>query len=269
MPVDAMELHCRIRGTGRDMVLLHPAGLDHAAMDALAVLAARTHRVVSMDLRGHGASPDARPGASIDEFADDVHATMARHCEGPAVVLGVSLGGMIAQALAWRHPESVSALVLCACTATFPEEVRDILRERGRVAERDGMSAVIEPTLDRWFTQGGRHGPFADHARERLMSDRVSNWSATWQAIAMHDMLPKLDALTAPTLVVAGESDAATPLAATRQLADAIPGARWLALQNAPHMMQMEDSAALHAAVMHFLADATGDERTASAEASS
>ncbi|MEM5383072.1 alpha/beta hydrolase [Paraburkholderia phymatum] len=251
-----MELHCNVRGAGRDVVLLHPAGLDHASMNAVADHLARAYRVVSVDLRGHGASPDAPAGSRLADWAADVRATIARHCDEAAVVLGVSLGGMVAQTLACLHPQAVSALVLCGCAATFPAEVRDILRERGRLAERGGMSAVVEATLDRWFTAEARHGPFADAARERLLNDRVSNWSATWDAIALHDMLPRLGEVSVPALVVAGECDAATPLAATRQLAAAIPGAQWVALPNAPHMMQLENSAALNAVVTAFLESA-------------
>ncbi|KND55625.1 hypothetical protein BPUN_2300 [Candidatus Paraburkholderia kirkii] len=263
MPADAMELHSSIRGAGRDLVLLHPVGLDHAAMDTLATLAARTHRVVSMDLRGHGASLNAPPGSSLEDWADDVHVTIRAVARVPPSCWACRWAAWSRRR--WHGPESVSALVLCGCTGTFPAEVCDILRERGRAAERDGMSAVIEPTLDRWFTPDGRRGPFIGHVRERLLRDRVSNWSATWHAIALHDMLPKLGAVRVPTLVVAGECDAATPLAATRELAGAIPGARWVVLPGAPHMMQMESGAALNVALMDFLAGA----RAESAEASS
>lgn len=253
MSAPVMDLHCRVDGAGRDLVLLHPAGLDHASMQAVAVAAARSHRVLSIDLRGHGLSPDAQVGSRLEEWAEDIRAAIVRHCNGPAVILGVSLGGMLAQTLAYRHPDVVCGLVLCACTATFDAPLREVLRERGQAAERGGMAAVVDATLDRWFTAEARKGPAAMIVRERLLNDQVSNWVATWHAIALHDALPRLADLAVPTLVIAGECDAATPLAATRRLADAIPGARWLCLPGAPHMMQIECSENFNTAVRQFL----------------
>jgi 3-oxoadipate enol-lactonase len=252
------RLHCAIAGAGPDLVLLHPAGLDHTFMDSLARRLSADHRVLSVDLRGHGRSPDAQPGTTLDDLADDVRELVSRHCPDGAAVLGISLGGMVAQALALAHPKSVSALMLCGCTGTFDDTLRPMLRERGLAAERDGMAAVVEATLDRWFTAAERHGTLASTTRERLLADRVENWSATWHAIAGHDALPRLGGVAVPTLVVAGELDQATPQAATQRLADAVPGARWACLQGAPHMMQLEAGDALSSLARDFLAQARG-----------
>ena len=82
-----VDLHCSVAGSGRDLVLLHPVGLDHTFWGALAALP--SHRVVSVDLRGHGSSTRAGRYTTLDDFADDVHAAVSRHCDGPATVLGL------------------------------------------------------------------------------------------------------------------------------------------------------------------------------------
>jgi 3-oxoadipate enol-lactonase len=253
MNASASPLHCVIHGSGPDVVLLHPAGLDHTAMQALADSLAASHRVLNVDLRGHGESPDAPAGTRLEDFAADIAQLILSQGKGPAIVLGISLGGMLAQELALRRPDLVAGLVLCACTATFDDAIRPLLRDRGGAALVGGMAAVVESTLDRWFSAAAREERGAAMLRERLLLDRPSNWCVTWDAIASHDTLSRLAEITAPTIVIAGEKDAATPLAATRVLADAIPGARWLSLPEAPHMMQIECADAFNGVVAAFL----------------
>ena len=253
-----MTLHCEVTGAGRDLVLLHPVGLDHTFWRSLTPAASRSHRVLAIDLRGHGVSPPAERGTSLDDYVDDIHATIARQCKGAATVLGLSFGGMLAQMLALRYPKDVAALVLCGCTGGFADEVRPVLRERGLAAERDGMEAMIVPTIERWFTPAFRVDPEVERVRQRLRSDDVVSWSAAWHAIATFHALPRLGEIAVPTLVVAGELDAATPLAAATKLAESIRGARLRVLAAAPHMMQIERRDDYNAAVMQFLGEIDG-----------
>jgi 3-oxoadipate enol-lactonase len=253
-----VTLHCEVTGAGRDLVLLHPVGLDRTFWQSLAAVAARTHRVIAVDLRGHGRSPPADKTTSLDDYTDDIHAAIATHCKGAATVLGLSFGGMLAQVVALRHPQDVAALVLCGCTGGFADEVRPLLRERGLAAERDGMEAVVAPTIERWFTPAFRSDPQVERVRDRLRTDDVASWSAAWHAISTFHALPRLGEIAAPTLVVAGEVDAATPIPAATKLAESIPGARLRVLASAPHMMHIERADDYNAAVMQFLGEAHG-----------
>jgi 3-oxoadipate enol-lactonase len=219
--------------------------------------AARNCRVVAVDLRGHGESPAATRATTLDDYVADIEAVMAAHCPGPATVLGLSFGGMLAQLVAIAHPERVARLVLCGCPGGFSPEVRPVLRERGLAAERGGMAAVVDATIERWFTPSFRDSAPAKRVRARLLSDDVTGWSAGWHAIAALDALPRLGAIKVPTLVVSGERDAATPLAASQAIAQAIPGAQLTVLPGAPHMMQIETQDAFDDAVGAFLAAAS------------
>lgn len=253
-PTGARKLAADVRGAGPDLVLLHPVGLDHTFMAPYLAQAARRHRVVGVDLRGHGDSPPAARDMTLDDYVADIHLAMESHCRGPAIVLGLSFGGMLAQLMALAHPQRVSGLVLCGCTGGFAPEVRPILRERGATAERDGMPGVVDATIERWFTPAFRSSDAAERVRARLLSDDVTGWSAAWHAIAMFDALPRLSTLEVPTLVVAGARDAATPTAAATTLANAIPHARLAVLPDAPHMMQIESYDAFNVAVGEFVA---------------
>lgn len=252
----AVTLHGTALGSGRLVVLLHPVGLDGSFWGGLPATLSRHRRVLCLDLAGHGASPRVTRPRPIEDYADDVAAAIRADGGSAATVIGLSFGGMVAQVLALRHPALVSALMPCGCGGTFPDEVRPILRERGLVAEREGMGAVVDGTIDRWFTAGFRGDPAVERVRQRLLSDDVAGWSAGWHAIASLDATPRLGTLSVPTLVLAGEKDVATPPAMSENtVARAIPGARFQVLSGAPHMMQIEAEAAFVAAVTGFVLD--------------
>lgn len=253
----ATRLACDVQGSGSDVVLLHPVGLDHTFMAPWLERALRGHRVIAVDLRGHGDSPAATREATLDDHVADIHQAMSAHCHKPATVLGLSFGGMLAQMIALTHPGTVSRLVLCGCTGGFAPEIRPMLRERGVAAERDGMAGVVDATIERWFTPTFRSSEAAERVRARLLADDVTGWSAAWHAIATFDALPRLGEIKVPTLVVAGERDAATPIAAATTLANAIPGGRLTVVPGAPHMMQIEKRDAFNDAVREFLTATT------------
>jgi 3-oxoadipate enol-lactonase len=249
------ELVCDIAGDGPPVVLLHPVGLDATFWGGLPGRLARGYRVVAVDLAGHGRSPHvARPGRMAAHVAD-VAGLVERLGRGPAVLVGVSFGGMIAQQLALARPDMVTGLMLAGCPGAIPGAGRAAILDRGRAAEVGGMAAVADATLARWFTPGFLAAEAVKRVRARLMADDPSDWAATWEAVAEHDALGRLGAVGVPALVIAGEMDAATPAAATRALAAALPRGRLTVLAGAPHMMQIECAAEFAAAVEGFLAE--------------
>ncbi len=247
-------LHTDMLGSGPLVVLLHPVGLDGTFWGGLPAALAARRRVLCLDLPGHGRSPAVGRPRPIEAYADDVAAAIQAAGGGPAAVVGLSFGGMIAQIVAIRHPTLVSALMPCGCGGEFPANVRPLLRERGLAAEREGMVSIVEATIERWFTEPFRGDPAVARVRARLLADDVAGWSAGWHAISGLAATPLLGALRVPTLVLAGEKDIATPPAmAEATVARAIPGARFAVLPGAPHMMQIESEAAFTAAVVDFL----------------
>ena len=174
----------------------------------------------------------------------------------PAAVVGFSFGGMVAQTLALKHPGDVAALVPCACASTLPEPGRDIARGRGDDARKYGMGAVLEATLDRWFTPSFRADGRDSAVRTQLLSNDVEGWAQAWHAMAQIDTLPRLGAIQVPTLCVAGELDKSAPPPVVRAIADAIPGARYAELSGAPHMIFIEQPEETARVIGGFLRDA-------------
>lgn len=235
----SVTLHHIERGQGEPLVLLHPIGLDHSFWPGLIERCAATRRVLAFDLPGHGRSP-AAPEATMTAYVEAVKQTLDALAIEKTTVLGLSFGGMIAQELAIRFPDRVGCLIACACGARIPPEAREGVAARGRAAIEGGMSAVVDATLQRWFTSSFMGAPAVDKVRDRLLADAPEQWNAGWRVIATHDALGRLPNLDIPTLVVAGEVDLGTPIPAARAIADAVPKARLVILPGAPHMLQIE-----------------------------
>ena len=188
----------------------------------------------------------------IEDLAADVHALLGATRLGPAHVVGLLLGGMVAQALAIDHPDDVRSLVLSGTACTFAPSAREALAARG-AAEDGGMKAVVWPTLERWFTPGPRSSELVEQCRQRLLSDNVAGWAATWRAISDFDALPRLHEISVPTLVTTGSVDTSTPPEVARTIAKAIPGATLHIMPGAPHMAPFERPDLFEPLVLSFL----------------
>jgi 3-oxoadipate enol-lactonase len=248
-----VTLHHVIEGVGPRVALLHPVGLDLTFIAPVAALLRGQCTVLRVDARGHGRSPTLPPARGLEDFADDVHALLAHREFAPCAVVGFSFGGMVAQTLALRHPQDVSALVSCACPSTIAEGNRAVYAERAAAAERDGMAAVLDATLARWFTDAFRAGGGAETARQRLLSDDVQGWAQAWRAMAKIDTAPHLHAICVPTLCIAGELDKSSPPEIVAAIARAIPGAQFTAIPGAPHMLFIEQPQAVAREILAFL----------------
>jgi 3-oxoadipate enol-lactonase len=247
-------LHHKIEGSGARVVLLHPVGLDLTFFAPMAEELHRSFTVLSVDLRGHGQSPASPPARSLDDYADDVHALLGALGFAPAAVVGFSFGGMVAQHLALKYPGDANALVICACPSTLKPENRVIAAERGAQAERDGITAVLDATLDRWFTREFRASGAARAARDRLLSDNVASWAQAWRAMAAIDTSARLGAIRVPTLCIAGELDKSSPPDIVAMIAERIAGARFVVIPGAPHMLFIEQPRAVARVIGDFLA---------------
>ncbi len=253
---NGVRLHYAVEGEGAEVLLLHPVGLDLTAWDALAGVLSNDFRVLRVDLRGHGQSA-ALPPSNLADFVTDVHLLLGTLRCTPVDVIGLSLGGMVAQLLAIEYPDDVRSLVLAATASTFSPAMREMLIDRGMTAEREGMQAVVQPTLERWFTPGFLHSEVVARCRQRLLTDDVACWTATWRAMAALETLPRLNEIHVPTFVVTGDADASTPPSAAQTIVDSIGGARLSILAGAPHLAPYERPDLFTPLVLSFLGSET------------
>jgi 3-oxoadipate enol-lactonase len=246
-------LHHKVEGSGPHVALLHPVGLDLTFLAPIAAALRDNFTVLSIDQRGHGQTAAAPRARSLEDYADDLNTLFEHLSFGPAALVGFSFGGMVAQTFALKYPRQVSALALCACPSTLSPEGRKISAARGTDAERGGMKAVLDATLERWFNDEFRLAGKAEASRQRLVANDVAGWAAAWHAISGVDTLPRLGEIRVPTLCLAGALDKSSPPDVVKAIAAAIPGARFVVLPGAPHMLFIEQPREVAHAVGGFL----------------
>ncbi|WP_328333222.1 MULTISPECIES: alpha/beta fold hydrolase [unclassified Streptomyces] len=226
-------------GSGTDLVLLHGVGLDRHMWDrCLPALAAR-HRTRAVDLRGHAGSPPAAPGITLDDLATDVLDTL----EGPAHLVGFSLGALVATRAALLRPTAVASLTLVSSVARrTPEESRDVAGRLERA--REDFPGSVDAAIDRWFTrewQAAEPG-LVEEVRATLLGQNHVSYLACYEVFTRADaeLWPQLPSLTVPTLAVTGGADPGSTEAMTRALAGAVPGARAAVIPGARHLLALE-----------------------------
>jgi 3-oxoadipate enol-lactonase len=173
--------------------------------------------------------------ATLSDHAADVAAVLRKEGITAAHIIGVSMGGMVAQRLAIESPVHVASLILCGTAGGFPDEVRPRILARGDLNRAGDMAEVTADTLTRWFQPDSPRPDLVERCRARLLADDWYSWSANWKAISQLDTLGELGAVKAPALVVAGDADASIPPAVSKRIADALPSAKFISIPGAAH----------------------------------
>jgi 3-oxoadipate enol-lactonase/4-carboxymuconolactone decarboxylase len=212
----------------------------------------RDFRVLRFDLPGHdgkpapeGPHPIPELAAGVLEVVDSLGITGFSYC-------GLSMGGAIGQQLALDHPDRVAKLVLVCTSASFGDSPRPWLERAARV-RAEGAGFLPELARGRWFVLDA---PVPPHGRELLEAQTEldpEGYAACCEALADFDARPWLNQIQAPTRVVAGADDLATPLAMAEELAAGIPDADLVVLPHAAHLANVEQPAAVLQAIREHL----------------
>ncbi len=253
------RMYYETKGGGDPLLLINGLGSDSTEWLFQFPEFARRFLVVAFDNRGAGGS-DTPPGPySTAQMADDAVTLLTHLGAGRAHVLGVSLGGMIAQEVALRHPDRVRKLVL-ACTAPggegsvrpAPDVLKKFVRSPGGDPEEE-----IRRVLPFLYSEGylrDRPEEIEEFVRRRLaIPVSVEGHSAQLSAAVSHSAWDRLTTIEAPTLVIAGDGDRVVPTENSRRIAQRIPGAKLLILPGAPHRLFAENAEAFNREVMSFL----------------
>lgn len=259
--ISAPRLHYSVRAprngkTPRHTIVLgHALGCDLAMWDGLANHLAADCRVIAYDQRGHGRS-DAPPGPyAMADLADDAARLLRELDSGPVLWIGISMGAMVGQELALRHPPLVAALALANTCAYYPPPLRAAWQQRIDTVAAHGMEAIGDAVMARYFHDGFRlaHAATVARFRRRLVGTGGDGYIACCQAVAGVDTRARLGRIAVPLLLIAGELDQGTPPAMSQDIAAAVPQASLTVLAAASHLSAIEQPAAFAAAVDAFM----------------
>lgn len=213
------------------------------------------HRVVACDLRGHGASDAPQGPYTLEELARDLLGVADALGIARFHFVGLSIGGMIGQTLGIAAPGRLDSLTLCATTSRIPPESRAAFDERAETAEREGMAALVEPTLARWFTEPFRAGrpPEVEAIRRQILETPVAGYVGCCRAIQQLDLTEQLEAIETPTLVIAGRDDPGMRVEVMETIAQHIPHAELRVVDRAAHLLNVEQPGATNELLRGFL----------------
>lgn len=229
-------------GNGPIVVLSHALGCDLHMWDGVAEQLARAHTVIRYDHRNHGKSEVVPGPLTMQTLADDVAELIAREAGGvPVHFVGLSMGGMTAQALAPKHPKLLRSVLIANSSAHYPDQAP--WRARVETVQAQGVAAIAPGAVARWLTPEYVSTPEGAEAARRLTETLVgtdaAGYIASCNAVAAIDFRESNRAIAVPALVIAGTRDEATPPAMSEAMVAAIPGSR-LATIEAAHLSAVE-----------------------------
>jgi len=238
----ACEVHYELTGPPGALVVVLPCslGTDMSMWDPQLARLRRSMRVLRYDMRGHGASPVPDGPYSIADLGADLLSLLDRLEIERAALCGVSIGGMTSIWTAARAPDRVHRLVVCCSSAYL--DPGGAYRERARAVRDHGIERIADTALGRWFTQGYRdtHPDVIRRMRDVLVAIAPEGYAGCCEAIADMDLRGELGAVRAPTLVISGRDDPATPPEHGRLIADGIPGADFEVVSDAAHLANIQ-----------------------------
>jgi 3-oxoadipate enol-lactonase len=238
-----VALHSREDGDaeGAPLVFANSLGTDLRIWDAVVARLPPGLRVIRYDKRGHGLSACPPAPYAMGALVSDLERLLDRLSVREAVVVGLSIGGMIAQGLAVKRLDLVRAMVLSNTATKIATPA--VWAERIAAVRAGGIEAVAEATMQRWFSKPFRETPQMQGWRNMLVRQPVEGYLGAMAAISGTDLYTPTSGLSLPTLVIAGAEDGSTPPDLVRETAELIKGARFELIRGAGHVPPVEKPA--------------------------
>jgi pimeloyl-ACP methyl ester carboxylesterase len=257
MPVaksNGINIDYQVQGDGEPLVMIMGLGFDKSGWRSQVGFFKRHFQVITFDNRGSGKSDKPAGPYSTGMMADDTVGLMDYLHIDKANILGVSMGGMIAQELAIKHPQRVGKLIL-GCTFAIHDDESGETREWDKALELREQGK-ISPMINLLFDKPFRRiifTPLVSILSRRMGKAGALAFSAQREACLKHQTLERLTSIKAPTLVIVGNNDRVIKPTSSEVLAKMIPGAKLAKIENGSHTFPIEMTARFNGEVLNFL----------------
>ena len=234
------------------LVFANSLGSDLRIWDGVVSHLVGKFTIIRYDKRGHGLSDVPAPPYSLDDLVLDLVGLLDALEIKEATICGLSVGGVIAQGLAISRPDRVRGLVLCDTGMRIGSFAS--WEERIATVKESGLSKLVGPSMERWFSAAFREHRSVEMQGYANMLLRIpaAGYLGTSYALRDADLTQKTPKINKPTLVLCGDQDIATPPDLGRELARAIPGARFSLIKEAGHLACIEQPESMARQMMEF-----------------
>lgn len=248
-----VRLHYRIDGDpdGAPVVFANSLGTDLRLWDAVIPLLPKGLKLVRYDKRGHGLSSMPPGPYSMGALVRDAEALLDHLKLRDCLFVGLSIGGMIAQGLAVKRLDLVRAMVLSNTAAKIG--TTQMWQERIDTVRRDGLAALAEGTMERWFSKSFRATAELELWRNMFIRQPAEGWTGCAAAISGTDFYTPVSGLRLPVLGIAGDADGSTPPDLVRETVDLVPGSSFHLIRGAGHLPCVENPQSYAAALTDFI----------------
>lgn len=216
----------------------------------------RDFRILRYDLRGHGGSETTPSGYSIEMLVSDLKNLLDEHDIGKTHLVGLGLGGALAQAFAIAHPGRVERLVPCCCRARMVPDFAAMWHKLRDTVRQNGLETIVEPTVQRWFSEDFKaaHPEVLEKIRKMIRGTTTEGYLGVTAAFLGLDVEDRLHEIKAPTLYVSGVNDPlGGPPALMKGLSERVKGARQVSVPNAAHIANIQNPEGFNEVLRGFL----------------
>jgi 3-oxoadipate enol-lactonase len=254
---NGIQINCELSGKEKApvVVLSHSLACSMVMWRPQLDLLEPYFQVLRFDTRGHGSSDAPAGSYTLEQLVDDTIGILDELDFDRVYWVGLSMGGMIGQGLALDHPDRIERLVLADTAAIIPDEAQPVWQERLDAVQSEGMPAVAESTLERWFTPRylEQNPSEIDQIRQQILATPVAGYVGCSEAIRRLNYLNRLSAIQTPTLIMVGADDLGTPVAASEAMHAQIKGSQLVVIPDAAHLSNIEQAQFFNDHLIAFL----------------
>jgi 3-oxoadipate enol-lactonase len=256
IPVRDIEVNYLEEGTGFPLVLVHGLNGDLTGWALVVPEFAKHYRTLALDVRGHGGTSKPDQSYSVKGFSEDLLEFLRKKQIPKVHLLGLSMGGAIAQQFTLDHPEMVRSLVLVSTFSHVDDHARRAFEGLKGDLAQGGYPAFFDGVLKLAFTPeyiAANPGPIAELKKKRIQVNSPVAIGRATDACMAFDLKDQISRITLPTLVVSGREDVFTPIHLAEQIHRSIRGSEWKILEGVGHALYIEEAPALSQTVLEFL----------------